>query len=122
MKSSDQLYDFLMSTLACIQSGRDYLEQRYHNIPSWLVEMKYVTMDTGDVSTYCITPLGYATLKGTVVYRVPGKHPWALKHNSHTWVLTRDINCIHLYGSCHIDTLKFGTWWEWVLVWDIMVD
>jgi hypothetical protein len=68
VKSSDQLSDFLISTLACIQSGRDYLEQRCHDILTWLVEMKYVTMETGDISTYCITPLGNATLKGNVIY------------------------------------------------------
>lgn len=68
MKSSDQLSDFLVATLACIQSGCDYLEQRCHDILSWLVERKYVTMET-DVSryTYCITPLGNATLKGIVL-------------------------------------------------------
>ena len=34
---------------------------------------------------------------------------------------TQDINCIHLYGSCDIDPLKFGTWalaWEWTLAQD----
>ena len=68
MKSSDQLCDFLISTLAGVQSGRDYLEQQCHDILSWLVEMKYVTMETGDFSTYCITPLGNATLKGKYRY------------------------------------------------------
>ena len=69
MKSSDQLSDFLVATLACIQSGCDYLEQRCHDILSWLIEMKYITMETRDGSrcTYCITPLGNATLKGTVL-------------------------------------------------------
>ena len=53
--------------------------------------------------------------------RVPGKHPWVLKHNSWfqlAWVLTRDINCIYLYGSCYSAPLKFGTWVltrEWAL-------
>ena len=48
------------------------------------------------------------------MYRsVPGKRPWALKHNSRfrpAWALTRDINSICLYGSCNSDPLKFGTW------------
>ena len=55
--------------------------------------------------------------------------PWALQHNSlfqPTQVFTRDINCIHLYGSYYniIDPLKFGTWAltrEWVLAQDTMV-
>ena len=49
---------------------------------------------------------------------VPGKWPWVLKHNSQfcpTWALIWDINCIHLYGICCIDTLRSGTWQEWVL-------
>lgn len=70
MKNSDQLHDFLTSTLACIQSGRDHLGQRCHDILTWLVELKYVTMETGDVSTYCITPLGNATLKGALLYTI----------------------------------------------------
>ena len=55
---------------------------------------------------------------------VPGKHPWALKHNSRfwpAWALTRDINSICLYGSCNSDPLKFGTWAltrEWALARD----
>ena len=59
---------------------------------------------------------------------VPSKCPWVLKHNSQfwpTWVLfIRDINCIHLYGSCYINPLKFGTWaltWEWPLARDTTV-
>ena len=43
---------------------------------------------------------------------VPSKHPWALKHNLQfqpAWALTWDINCIHLYGSCYTDPVKFGT-------------
>ena len=42
---------------------------------------------------------------------VPGKHSWALKHNSlfrPAWVLIRDINCIHLYGSSYTDPLKLS--------------
>ena len=61
-------------------------------------------------------------------HSVPGKHPWALKHNSRfrpAWALTRDINSICLYGSCNSDpSLKFGTWaltQEWALVRDTMV-
>ena len=65
VKNSAQLYDFLMSTLAYIQTSHDYLEQRCRDILSWLVEMKYITMETGDNSTYLITPLGKATLKGS---------------------------------------------------------
>ena len=37
------------------------------------------------------------------------------------WVLTWDINCMYLYGSCYIDPLKFGTWElseEWALAQD----
>ena len=29
-------------------------------------------------------------------------------------LFTREINCIHLYGSCYTDSLKFG---RWVLAW-----
>ena len=58
---------------------------------------------------------------------VLGKRPWALKHTSQfwpAWVLTQDIISIHLYRSCYIDPLKWGTWaltQEWVLAWDTMV-
>ena len=58
---------------------------------------------------------------------VPGKRPWALKHNLRfqpAWALTRDINSICLYGSCNSDPLKFGTWAltrEWALAWDTTV-
>ena len=48
-----------------------------------------------------------------VYHSVPGKCPWALKCDSRfrfAWALTRDINCMHLYGSCYTDPLKFGTW------------
>ena len=44
---------------------------------------------------------------------VPGRHPWALKHNSQfwpTWVLTQDQNPICLYRSCYSGPLKCGTW------------
>ena len=40
------------------------------------------------------------------------------------WALTRDINCIHLYGSCYNNHMKFGTWalpQEWVLAQDTTV-
>ena len=56
-------------------------------------------------------------LKSTVQVRyyrsVPGKCPWALKHNSQfwpAWVLTRDQNSIRLYRNCYIYPLKWGTW------------
>ena len=59
------------------------------------------------------------------IYRsVPGKRPWALKHNSRfwpAWALTQNINSICLYGSCNSDPLKFSTWAltrEWALAWD----
>ena len=58
---------------------------------------------------------------------VPGKRPWALKHNSRfrpAWALTQDINSICLYGSCNSDPLKFGTWAltrEWALAQDTTV-
>ena len=58
---------------------------------------------------------------------VPGKRPWALKHNLRfwpAWVLTWDINSICLYGSCNSDPLKFGTWAltrEWALARDTTV-
>ena len=62
------------------------------------------------------------------IYRsVPGKCPWALKHNLQfwpAWALTRDINSICLYGSCNSDPLKFGTWAltrEWALARDTTV-
>ena len=48
----------------------------------------------------------------TVVYiylSVPGKRPWALKHNLRfwpAWALTRDINSVCLYGSCNSDPLE----------------
>ena len=65
---------------------------------------------------------------GQYTYRsVPGKHPWALKHNSlfwPAWTLTRDIFSIRLYRSCYIDCLKCGTWVltrEWALAWDTTV-
>ena len=64
MKSSDQLYDFLMATLAFIQSGPDALNSKCDDILSKLVELNYITMETGTNSTYSITPLGGATLKG----------------------------------------------------------
>ena len=44
---------------------------------------------------------------------VPGKRPWALKHNSRfwpAWALTQDQNSIRLYRSCYSDPLKCGTW------------
>ena len=63
-----------------------------------------------------------------VNYRsVPGKRPWALKHNSRFWpsrALTWDITSIRLYRSCYIDPLKLGTWVltrEWALAWDTTV-
>ena len=54
---------------------------------------------------------------------VPGKRPWALKHNSQfwsAWALTQDQNSIRLYRSCYSGPLKCGTctWaltWEWAL-------
>ena len=58
---------------------------------------------------------------------VPGKRPWALKHNSGfwpAWAPTRDINSICLYRSCNSDPLKFGAWaltQEWVLARDTRV-
>ena len=62
------------------------------------------------------------------MYRsVPGKRPWALRHNSQfrpARALTRDITSVCLYGSCNSDSLKFGTWVltrEWVLARDTMV-
>lgn len=64
MKASNQLDGFLESTLAYIQTGRDYLKQQCQQVLSKLVESKYITMETGDNSTYSITPLGIATLKG----------------------------------------------------------
>ena len=48
------------------------------------------------------------------VYRsVPGKRPWALKHNLRfwtAWALTQDQNSICLYRSCYSGPLKCGTW------------
>jgi hypothetical protein len=44
---------------------------------------------------------------------VPGKCPWALKHNSQfwtTWAVTWDITSTCLYKSCYINPLKYGTW------------
>ena len=46
-------------------------------------------------------------------HSVPGKCPWALKHIlwfRPTWVLTQDINCIHLYGSKLLH-LPFEIWY-----------
>ena len=69
MKSSSQLYSFLKCTLLYIQTTRCYLEQRCQDILSWLVQMKYITMEAGDNSTYSVTPLGTATLKGCEITR-----------------------------------------------------
>lgn len=62
------------------------------------------------------------------IYRsVPGNLRYLLIHKSRflpAWVLTWDINSIHLYGRGNIDPLKFGTWaltQEWVLSQDITV-
>jgi hypothetical protein len=44
---------------------------------------------------------------------VPGKRPWALKHDLQfwpAWALTRDQNPIRLYRCCYSDPLKCGTW------------
>ena len=64
----------------------------------------------------------------TYVYRsVPGKHPWALKHNSRfwtAWALTRDQTSICLYRSCYSGPFKCGTWAltrEWALAQDTTV-
>ena len=63
---------------------------------------------------------------GAVYCSVPGKCP-ALKHNSRfwpAWALTRDQNSMHLYRSCYIDPLKWGTWaltWQWALAQDTTV-
>ena len=62
-----------------------------------------------------------------IYHSVPGKCPWVLQHNSRfwpVWALTWDIISIHLYGSCYLYPLKFGTWvltWEWALAWDTTV-
>jgi hypothetical protein len=51
------------------------------------------------------------------IYRnVPGKRPWALKHNLQSWP-RRYISSIHLYRSCYINPLK----WEWALSRDTTV-
>ena len=78
------------------------------------------------VSTLCICGRGGiqgCTSEHTIfIYNsVPGNHPWVLKHNSRfwpAWALTRDINSIGLYRSCHIDPLKCATW---ALAWDTTV-
>ena len=73
------------------------------------------------------TPYPRALCLPQQYHSVPGKRPWALKHNSRfwpTWALTRDINSICLYGSCNSDPLKFGTWAltrEWALARDTTV-
>ena len=67
VKSSDQLGEFLTSTLAHIQGNADSLKQQSHEIISKLIELNYITMVTGATSTYCITSLGSATLKGTMM-------------------------------------------------------
>ena len=65
MKSSNQLDDFLVSTLIYIQTSWDSLKQQCHQILSHLVEMKLITEETSENPTYCITSLGNATLKGS---------------------------------------------------------
>ena len=58
---------------------------------------------------------------------VPGKRPWALKHNSQfwpAWALTREQNSVHLYRSCYSGPLKYSTWVltrEWALARDTTV-
>ena len=60
-------------------------------------------------------------------HSVPGKRPWALKHNSQFWsarALTWDQNSIRLYRSCYRGPLKCGTsvlTREWVPARDTMV-
>ena len=51
----------------------------------------------------------------TVTVASPGKCPWAHKHSSRfrpVWALTLDVHVIpiHLYSSCYLYPLKFGTW------------
>lgn len=65
MKSSNQLDDFLVSSLIYIQTSCDSLKQLCHQSLSQLVEMKLITVETGENPTYCITSLGNATLKGS---------------------------------------------------------
>ena len=65
MKSSNQLDDFLVSTLIYIQTSWDSLKQQCHQILSQLVEMKLIMVETSENPTLCITPLGNATLKGS---------------------------------------------------------
>ena len=70
----------------------------------------------------------YSTISPVAAYRsVPGKRPWALKHNSQfwpAWALFQDQNSICLYRSCYIYPLKWGTWTltrEWALAQDTTV-
>ena len=80
-------------------------------LPRYFYQHIYIPM------LYCVV-----SSTSTVLSRV-STHAWALKqlmiltHNV-LWVLSQDIISIHLYGSCHLYPLKFGTWAltrEWVL-------
>ena len=53
-------------------------------------------------------------------HSVSGKRPWALKHKHNSrfqpaWALSRDINCIRLYGSCYILVLEIHCTWVFLL-------
>ena len=63
-------------------------------------------------------PLSYTVSKVANLYPMfyycHSVQPWMLKHNPWFWpspqMLTQDINSIHLYRSCYIYPLKYGTW------------
>ena len=107
---------------------------KYVILSRWL-SSKQSNTHTGSFSLPINAGYYYLTLRvlnnnNTVYYNsVPGKRPWALKHNSwfcSEWALTRDITSIILclYGGCYINPLNCVTWAltrEWALARDTRV-
>ena len=76
------------------------------------MERKYMIHNV-IVSGKVLLSLVFLSHLSLCTHSVPGKRPWALKHNSRfwpTWVLTQDQNPIHLYRSCYSGPLKCDTW------------
>ena len=81
----------------------------------------------------CLNQIPYCTTPFPVIPHLVWRHFMQLtgqtidnreeRSETHT-VVSRDINCTHLYGSCYTDPLKFGTWaftQQWALGRDTMV-